>query len=67
MAALKNLLSVLKENGIRMIEFETEAVSGEREAALAAIVTVRLPSRKMHEKLPVLLKGAEGISYVEEL
>lgn len=67
MVALKNLLAVLKQNNIRMIEFETEAASGEREAALAAIVTVRIPSRKMHGNLSALLYGAEGISYVEEL
>ena len=67
MVAIKHLLAVLKENGIRMIEFETEATTGEREAAMAAVITIRIPSKSVHAKLPSLLYSVDGITYVEEL
>ena len=67
MVAIKHLLAVLKENGIRMIEFETEATTGEREAAMAAVITIRIPSKTVHAKLPSLLYSVDGITYVEEL
>ena len=67
MVALKHLLAVLKENEIRMMEFETEATTGEREAAMAAVITIRIPSKKVHAKLPSLLYSVDGITYVEEL
>ena len=67
MVALKHLLAVLKENEIRMIEFETEATTGERDAAMAAVITIRIPSKKIHAKLPSILYGVDGIVYAEEL
>lgn len=67
MVALKHLLAVLKENQIRMIEFETEATTGERDAAMAAVITVRIPSKKVHAKLASILYGVDGIIYAEEL
>ena len=67
MVALKHLLAVLKENQIRMIEFETEATTGERDAAMAAVITVRIPSKKIHAKLASILYGVDGIVYAEEL
>lgn len=67
MVALKNLLAVLKKNNIRLTEFETESTSGEREASLAAVVTLRIPSRKIHTQLPEIIYGAEGVAYMEEL
>lgn len=67
MVALKNLLAVLKKNNIRLTEFETESTSSERDAALAAVVTLRIPSRKIHTQLPEIIYGAEGIAYMEEL
>lgn len=67
MVAIKHLLAVLKENGIRMMEFETEATTGEREAAMAAVITIRIPSKTVHAKLPSLLYSVDGITYVEEL
>ena len=67
MVAIKHLLAVLKENGIRMMEFETEATTGEREAAMAAVITIRIPSKTVHAKLPSLLYRVDGITYVEEL
>ena len=67
MVALKNLLAVLKKNNIRLTEFETESTSSEREATLAAVVTLRIPSRKIHTQLPEIIYGAEGIAYMEEL
>ena len=67
MVALKHLLAVLKENEIRMMEFETEATTGEREAAMAAVITIRIPSKTVHAKLPSLLYSVDGITYVEEL
>lgn len=67
MVAIKHLLAVLKENEIRMMEFETEATTGEREAAMAAVITIRIPSKSVHAKLPSLLYSVDGITYVEEL
>lgn len=67
MVALKNLLAVLKNNNIRLTEFETESTSSEQEAALAAVVTLRIPSRKIHTQLPEIIYSAEGIAYMEEL
>ena len=67
MVALKHLLAVLKENEIRMMEFETEATTGERDAAMAAVITIRIPSKSVHAKLPSLLYSVDGITYVEEL
>ena len=67
MVAIKHLLAVLKEHEIRMMEFETEATTGEREAAMAAVITIRIPSKSVHAKLPSLLYSVDGITYVEEL
>lgn len=67
MVALKHLLAVLKENQIRMIEFETETTTGERDAAMAAVITVRIPTKKLHAKLSSILYGVDGIVYAEEL
>ena len=67
MVAIKHLLAVLKENEIRMMEFETEATTGERDAAMAAVITIRIPSKSVHAKLPSLLYSVDGITYVEEL
>lgn len=67
MVALKNLLAVLKQNNIRLTEFETESTNGDRDAALAAVVTLRIPSRKIHTQLSEIIYGAEGIAYMEEL
>lgn len=67
MVALKHLLAVLKTNNIRLIEFETESTTGEREASLAAVVTLRIPSKKIHTHLLEMIYSAEGIAYVEEL
>lgn len=67
MVALKNLLAVLKQNNIRLTEFETESTNGDRDTALAAVVTLRIPSRKIHTQLSEIIYGAEGIAYMEEL
>ena len=67
MVAIKHLMAVLKEHEIRMMEFETEATTGEREAAMAAVITIRIPSKSVHAKLPSLLYSVDGITYVEEL
>ena len=50
-----------------MMEFETEATTGERDAAMAAVITIRIPSKSVHAKLPSLLYSVDGITYVEEL
>lgn len=69
MTSLKHLLSVLKEKNIRIIEFETENTEYDYvdKKGLTAIVTLRLPSKKMHLGLMELINSAEGVMYVEEL
>lgn len=69
MTSLKHLLATLKEKNIRIIEFETENTGHEYEDknGLTAIVTLRLPSKKMHLGLLELMNSVEGVAYVEEL
>lgn len=67
MISLKNLLGVLKQYNIHLIDFEPEGISSERNAAFAAVVTLKVPSKKVHVSLPEIIVEAEGITYLEEL
>lgn len=69
MTSLKHMLATLKEKNIRIVEFETENAGYEcvEKNGLTAIVTLRLPSKKVHPGLLGLISSVEGVAYVEEL
>lgn len=69
MTSLKHLLAMLKEKSIRIIEFETENSGYDYvdKNGLTAILTLRLPSKKIHARLLEMISSVEGVAYAEEL
>lgn len=69
MTSLKHLLAMLKEKSIRIIEFETENSGYDYvdKIGLTAILTLRLPSKKIHARLLEMISSVEGVAYAEEL
>lgn len=69
MISLKFLTVALREENIRLLEFETENaehdyVDGK---GFSAIITLRLPSKKIHLQLMEIINSVEGVVYAEEL
>lgn len=69
MMSLKLLTSTLKNENIRLLEFETEYSDGDKVQGqgFSALITLRLPSKKKHPKLMEIIDSVDGVVYAEEL
>lgn len=67
MSVVKRLGLFAKEHNIIVDDVEVESAGDDPTAKIAAIVTMSLPKKVLHEEIIEQIAGLEGISYVEEI
>lgn len=67
MSAIRRLSVFAKENQIVLDDVEIETSDPTRTTKVAAVVTLRLPTKYLHSELVDKLSDIEGIMYVEEI
>ena len=63
---LGKIISVIKEQGIRIFDVEMRKAN-ETQTTQSAVFSIRLPKRMRHTKVMTVLAGVEGIRTIEEL
>ncbi len=67
MSAIRRLSAFAKENQIVVDDVEIESPDPTRASKVAAVVTLRLPTKCVHSELIEKIVDVEGIIYVEEI
>jgi putative Mg2+ transporter-C (MgtC) family protein len=65
--ALKNFINVVKSNNVKILDIESKDASGAKNNQTAALITLKLPDKKMHKELMEILSKAEGMTHFEEV
>ncbi len=65
--ALKNFINVVKSNNVKILDIESRDASGAKDNQTAALITLKLPDKKMHKELMEILSKAEGMTHFEEV
>lgn len=67
MSVLRSLIGFTRENNIRVEDVEVEQPSNTMGAKMAAVITLRLPSKENHLVIIEKMTALEGIIFVEEV
>lgn len=67
MSVLRSIIAYSRENNITVEDVEVEQPSNTMGAKMAAIVTLRLPSKENHLAVVEKMSTLEGVSFVEEI
>ncbi len=65
--ALKNFINVVKSNNVKILDIESKDAPGSQDSQAAALITLKLPDKKMHKELIEILSKAEGMTHFEEV
>lgn len=65
--AMKNFINVVKSNNVKILDIESKDASGAKDNQTAALITLKLPDKKMHKELMEILSKAEGMTHFEEV
>ena len=65
--ALKNFINVVKSNNVKILDIESKDATGSKDSQAAALITLKLPDKKMHKELMEILSKAEGMTHFEEV
>lgn len=63
--ALKHFINTVKANNIKILDIESKESSNVKEEKAAALITVKMPNKKMHDELMEIMKNAEGMNHFE--
>ena len=67
MSVMRKLVGFARENNIKVEDVEVEQPNNMMEAKMAAVVTLRLPTKENHLELIEKISLLEGIIFVEEI
>ena len=67
MSVIRRLSAYAKENQIVVDDVEIESPDPTRTSKVAAVITLRLPTKCVHTELIEKISDIEGIIYVEEI
>jgi putative Mg2+ transporter-C (MgtC) family protein len=67
MSAIRRLSAFAKENQIAVDDVEIESPDPTKASKVAAVITLRLPTKSVHSELIEKIGDIEGIIYVEEI
>ena len=67
MSVIRNVIGYARENNIQVEDVEVEPPSNTMGVKMAAVVTLRLPSKENHMEFVDKISSLEGIIFVEEI
>ena len=67
MSVMRKLVGFARENDIKVEDVEIEQPNNMMEAKMAAVVTLRLPSKENHLEFLEKVSSLEGVMFVEEI
>ncbi len=65
--ALKNFINVVKSNNVKILDIESREASGTNNSQTAALITLKIPDKKMHKEVMEIISKAEGIIQFDEV
>lgn len=67
LSVLKSLLAYIRDNDMELIDMEMDKATSACESGVAVILSIKLPSKDMHQEIVSRLNSVDGVDFAEEI